>query len=1113
MSSYPHLLSQPIAKKVDSIYRNRLGLFLQNGQYKTHSLPATYDLKRISSEDSVVLYVYSVDGTERPSFESATSNATTYRLAKVGDSFGPSWSTHWFRVTIKVPSDWKKISDEVIFHWDCGNEGFVFLEDGRPQVGLSGEERQEWILPKDWVKDGKWHTFYIETSCNAMFGNADPHDNIQPPTSDRYYKLATADLVLPNKTARALKHDYAAIMDCALNLSEDSWQKHRALEVANEIIDTFDEADPDTTLPKCREIAAKFLGNQVDSAAIFDSTASVERVMNGSEAVISGLGHCHIDTAWLWPYAETRRKIGRSWASQLDLIQRYPEYNFACSQAVQYQWLKEDYPELFERLKKQVEAGRFIPVGGSWVECDTNIPSGESVARQFLYGQRFFQDNFNLRSNTFWLPDTFGYSAQIPQLCRQAGIERFLTQKLSWNNINKFPNTTFNWVALDGSQVICHMPPADTYNSNCSVSELKLSVNNNKNRGIHEKSLLLFGYGDGGGGPTTDMLERMRRNRGISDTVGEIPRVEMHGNVDKFFDQIAVRTDEGKKLVSWIGELYFEFHRGTYTTQANTKKNNRASEVLLHDVEFAATIASIVNPAYQYPKAKIDEMWELTLLNQFHDVLPGSSIEMVYQDVDNIYSEINKIGTEILRGSLDATGIHLVDDGTQTTNLLGLNTLPWQRSEIVKVPIVSKGSVGSEYVHLVSDPSSQALAFSAVSQKSNSPTVTVKEVKKGVFVFENSNLRATITGGLLTSLYDKANNYEMVPENEKGNQFVIFEDQPLNWQGWDTEVYSLNKAKKVPAGTTKIVENGPLHAAIVVEQQISERSWIKTTISLDAVVDTDPLGGTSNLSCLEYNSEVEWRESCKFLKVEFPVDVHEDFATYDSMYGSVKRPTHYNTMWDVAKFEVCCHKYADLSDFSYGVTVLNDSKYGFSAHGNIMRLSLLRSAKAPDGNADMGRHNIRYAILGHAGRINANVIRVAHNFNHPLRVFSVQDDSKIAASTALYKVGTLVRFSGPENIIVSAVKRGEDDPDVISNAKTTNIGARKTKSVIVRLHDSLGGKTSGDIVTLLPVKKVFKSNILEDDGEEVEFHASSDGVHIPVTLRAFEIATYRLELA
>lgn len=1083
--SYPQLNLDPVPKKVESIYTGRMDQFLQEGQYKAHTLPAFYEHGR-AHEGYVKLEVFAVEGTQnRPPF--AVGSKGPFKTTSKGETFGPSWATHWFKIQVKVPSEWSQ-ADVVHFNWDLGNEGLVWSEDGRPVVGLSGEERREWILPESF-RDGQWHTFYIESACNGMFGNGDPMDNIQPPAEDNYFKLKKADLLWPNAEARALKWDFIMIRDSAKYLPVDSWQRHKALSVANEIMDAFDESDINS-IKKCRQIASSFVGKNVDSVAVFK---------NQERPIITPVGHCHIDTAWLWPYAETRRKIGRSWSSQLDLIERYPEYNFVCSQAVQYKWLKEDYPDLFERLKVQIKKGRFIPIGGSWVESDTNMPSGESIARQFLYGQRFFESNFGIRCNTFWLPDTFGYAAQVPQLCRGAAMERFLTQKLSWNNINKFPNTTFNWVALDGSQVLCHMPPADTYNSSCSVEQIQRSINNHKNRDIDETSLLVFGYGDGGGGPTVDMLEKLRRARGISDTVGQLPRVGMSGNVDTYFDELAANTSNGKKLVSWVGELYFEYHRGTYTTQASTKANNRRAEVFLHDLEYLATMMSIKYSNYKYPKKELDHIWELVLLNQFHDVLPGSSIEMVYDDVRKIVEGFTKVGEEIFATALSTAGISTGSEG----DIVTLNTLPWGRHEVVKASsspkadVMSQASSDGHYVVIQSDDSGFSTPLAA---SSTSASVSVKEVKKDVFVLENDKIRATIEGGLVISIFDKSADKEMITEGAKGNEYSIFEDQPLNWQGWDTEVYSLNKKKVISGGKTKIHETGPIRASVIVEQEISDKSWIKTIISLDAY--SKPKSSQApDVSYLEFNIEVEWNEACKFLKTEFPVDVHADYATYDSMYGSVRRPTHYNTFWDVAKFEVCCHKYADLSDYTYGVSVLNDSKYGFAIHGNTMRLSLLRAAKAPDGHADMGRHNIRYAVAGHAGSLNADIVRAASNFNHPLKPIVV------SSSTSLPHL-PYIQFEGPKNIIISAIKRGEDDADV----SVVDLPVREGQSVIVRLYDALGGHSAGKIVTELPVKKATKVNLLEDDQEEMPLETTGSHTVIPVKVRAFEIATYRLQL-
>lgn len=577
--------------------------------------------------------MYSPPDLSRPTFKDATSH--DFRPTKLGEWFGPSWSTHWFKVRLTVPSSLAK-KEHLELHWDANNEGLIWTEDGDVLQGLTGGgERVEWILPKSF-RDGKEHVFYIEMACNKMFGNAPGGDSIQPPDPNKYFQLHEADIVAIDLEARQLKIDFWIIGDAAREFPEDSWEEHEALQVCNSIMDCFIAGGGShKCIVECRKIAQKYLGTKVDSADVYGGD---------EKAIISGIGHCHIDTCWLWPWAETKRKVARSWSNQCDLIERYPEHRFCASQAQQYKWLEQLYPSLYDRVKSKVKEGKFQPIGGSWVEHDTNMPSGESLVRQFLYGQRLFESRFGQRCTTFWLPDTFGYSTQLPQLCRLAGMSRFFTQKLSWNNINNFPHTTFNWVSLDGSQVICHMAPAETYTAEAHFGDVKRSVTQHKSMDQDKTSLLVFGKGDGGGGPTWEHIEKLRRCRGISDNIGLLPRVTMGESVDEFFSRLEKKAEKGTQFVTWYGELYFELHRGTYTTQANNKKNNRNSEIMLHNIEYLATLASIkdavkgTRSGYKYPKEDIDDMWENVLLCQFHDCLPGSSIEMCYDDSDEVSS-------------------------------------------------------------------------------------------------------------------------------------------------------------------------------------------------------------------------------------------------------------------------------------------------------------------------------------------------------------------------------------------------------------------------------------------------------------------------------------------
>ncbi|KAK0260126.1 Glycoside hydrolase, 38 vacuolar alpha mannosidase [Friedmanniomyces endolithicus] len=1076
-AKYPQLATRPKGKHIHHIYRDRLGQFTNNGQYKHQSLLAKLYDGRLSGAPHVKLEVWHAPDLTRPTFKEATSEDNEYVEVKKGDEFGPSWSTHWFRVRFTLPYDWT-YKARVELHWDANNEGMVWTEDGEALQGLTGGgERVEWVIPQRFRDYDKEHTVYIEMACNGMFGNPQGGDTIQPPDPDRHFKLEEADLVSVNLDARALFYDFWIIGDAAREFPEDSWQEHQALQVCNEIMDCFIAGEGSRScIQDCREIAKKYLGNDVDSEKVYEKDTE--------HAIVNAVGNCHIDTCWLWPWAETKRKVARSWANQCDLLDRYPEHRFVASQAQQYKWLEQLYPSVWDRVKSHIKKGNFQTIGGSWVEHDTNMPSGESLVRQFLYGQRFFESRFGERCKTFWLPDTFGYSTQLPQLCRLAGMKRFFTQKLSWNNINTFPHTTFNWVALDGSQVICHMAPCETYTAEAHFGDVSRSVSQHKSMDQDATSLLPFGKGDGGGGPTFGMLEKLRRCRGVSNTVGLLPKVRIAESVEEFFDGLETKCAEGDvELVTWYGELYFELHRGTYTTQANNKKNNRRAEIMLHEIEYLATLATVQEGAskkgggklkgYKYPKKDIDTMWEGVLLCQFHDCLPGSAIEMCYRDSDELYAKIFKTGEKVMEDVLSALGFEdETPEGGKGGEEVMLQTLGWER----EVPATGI----------------------AIAQHDRA---RVTQTKDNVFVLSNGQLHVEVTDGAITSLYDKTAKREIVPKGQKANQLVIFDDKPLYWQAWDVEVFHLQSRKELPATphSTKITTNTPELVSLETTTKISEKSWIKTTLSLSA----SSASSTSNPSYLECSAEIEWRETMKFLKVEFPTTLSSPaLASYETQFGIIRRPTHYNTSWEMAQFEVCCHKWADLSEHNYGVSILNDGKYGFATAGGVMRLSLLRAPKAPDAHADMGRHHVKWAILPHRGGLDERVVRAGMEFNVPVRTRRHGDAEGVRGLMGAFKMGE----GSDGGLVVDTVKRGEDDED----AGNGELAVRKGRHVVVRVYDCLGGVGRGRVVFgPVEVMKAWKCNLLEDELEEVE--VENGGMEIE--LRAFEVASYKLLLA
>lgn len=1145
--SYPLYNDYPVAKKVESLYQGRIRQFNdKNGQYRDLNLPHFYDRTRIDHDGHIKLSVYDVPDLQRPSFADAMAAAEeNWRPAHKGDWFGPSWSTHWFKIKVRIPSDWpEKYEERPIFDFDSSNEGFLYTEEGSPVIGLSGEHhRTEYIIPESWVKDSEWHTFYIETSCNDVTGVG------SPPNPDRQFRLNRADLVVPHAPARALNIDFWLLGDCGREFPGNSWQKGRALDVLNQIINTFDRENPDESIKECRKLAATYFGN-VDSEVVFRKKRDSIMQQN----LVWAIGNCHIDTAWLWPYAETRRKIARSWSSQLDLLDRYPEYVFTASQAVQFQWLKEDHPDLFKRIQKAVKQGRFVPIGGSWVECDTNMPSGEALVRQMVLGQKFFEKEFGIRSKVFWLPDTFGYAPQLPQICRKAGQPYFMTQKLSWNNIDVFPLSTFSWVGLDGSQVVTHMPPNNTYTSAVNFGDVKRTIEQHKNLDTSQDGLMLFGYGDGGGGPTAEMLEKLRRCRGIANESELLPGSVSGSSYtpEAFFDNVVEKSNNGKSLPSWKGELYLEYHRGTYTTQAAIKRGNRKSEILMRDLELFATAASLKTRNYSYPYDEIHELWQLVLLNQFHDVLPGSGIEMIYEDARRIYAEIQKKASKLIKEALRALGYETLSDGRKDGMIINsielsdeiLNiTREWCRelslvnAEGYELPLnfgllekktqgevdaLPKERINGDGVNVGED-----VNFSFNSDKSANTEFGEEEdfdeedeeeqqeeeeeeeeeevvsdvVRKfniinleEKIVLKNDYLKATFVRGQLVSLYDLRQDREILLEGEIGNQLLLLEDQPMNFPAWDTEQYATEKVRHLKP--IKWEKEGNFSLNTVYEFGSSK---VHQSISIAS-------------GYLDVDTKVDWHETYQFLKVEFPVEIQSDFATYETSFGTQRRPTHFNTTWDAAKFEVNSHRFADLSQYDYGVSLVNDCKYGYSIHGKRMRLSLLRSPKSPDAHADMGSHTFRYAVYPHKGPLGPLTLQFAAVFNHPhywVKHPHMMSGCRARIYPELYQIPHVVMLKDLPTVVVSSVKRADADKRSL-----------KKRRAVVRLYETLGGRARGYLSCLLGVKSARKVNFLEDnafedDKEEAEAEldilTEEEVDQIPINMKPYEITTILID--
>uniref|UniRef100_A0A669D8L5 alpha-mannosidase n=1 Tax=Oreochromis niloticus TaxID=8128 RepID=A0A669D8L5_ORENI len=881
------------------------------------------------------------------------------------------WWTCWFKATLKIPESWR--GKEVHLLWESDGEAMVW-RDEQPVQGLTKEGEKTSYILSECLQDEEPHslTLYVEMACNGLFG-AGQGSQIAAPDPNRKFSVQRAELVVFNRDVRELLTDFEMLVDIVKELGEEEQRGYQALFTVNEMVNLCDPSDP-SSFAKVHSLAGTFFNQR-----------------NGeSQHTVHAMGHCHIDSAWLWPYEETIRKCGRSWVTVIRLMEKNPEFVFTCSQAQQFQWVKSWYPGLFSSIQHYVKKGQFIPVGGTWVEMDGNLPSGESMVRQFLEGQRFFNKEFGRYCKEFWLPDTFGYSAQLPQIMQGCGISNFLTQKLSWNLINTFPHNTFFWEGLDGSTVLTHFPPGNSYEMKGKVEDLVKTLKNNKDKGRANHSAALFGFGDGGGGPTQLMLDRLRL---VQDTNG-LPKVQM-STPDELFTRLQA---DSALLCTWAGELFLELHNGTYTTQAQIKRGNRQCETLLHDIEIASSLALYRNNTFPYPAEKLQELWRLLLLNQFHDVIPGSCIEMVVEDA-----------------------------------------LKYYEGEFLQLLVlVRASSIG-------------------VSPVKDTPPVTPVSVTVQVSIlpFDLVNCTAINRDGTLASLYLISGNRESISDGCLGNQFVMFDDVPLYWDAWDVMDYHLQTRKPVAevVQPVHVVSSGGLRGSVSFTLRISDKSTITQEIIMDAMCPY-----------IKFSTEVQWAESHKFLKVEFPVRVRSPNATYEIQFGHLQRPTHRNTSWDWARFEVWGHKWADLSEHNFGVSLLNDCKYGYSVHKNTMTLSLLRAPKAPDATADMGIHHFTYAIMPHTRSFQeASVIQCAYNLNFPLRLIQCSPDTMPWSAFSVTS----------QAVILETIKQAEDRGGVL----------------VVRLYESHGSSVTATLRTTLPVREAWVCDLLEkqDPNRRVSF--------------------------
>ncbi|MFC5824510.1 alpha-mannosidase [Nonomuraea insulae] len=743
---------------------------------------------------------------------------------------------------------------------------------------------------------------------------------------------------------------------------------------------------------------------------------------------ITAVGHAHIDSAWLWPLRETVRKVARTAANMTALLEDEPDFVFAMSQAQQWAWIKEHRPEVWARVTKAVAAGRFVPTGGMWVESDTNMPGSEAMARQFVHGKRFFIDEFGVDNEEVWLPDTFGFAAGLPQIIKAAGSKRLLTQKISWSQTNTFPHHTFLWEGIDGTRIFTHFPPVDTYNCSMRGGELAHAARNFKDKGVARHSLAPTGYGDGGGGTTREMVAKAARVRDLEGS----PTVTWE-TPDDFF---AKAEAEYPNPPVWVGELYLELHRATLTSQAKTKQGNRRSESLLREAELWAATAA-VRAGAAYPYEALDRLWKTVLLHQFHDILPGSSIAWVHREARRTYETVAR--------ELDAvidTAQHALAGGP-SGGVLVFNGAPHARHGV---------------------PAGGAAPAAGRAPAQASPR------EGGGYVLADDLLRVEIDArGLVVSAYDLRSGRETVAPGRAANLLQLHPDFPNKWDAWDVDEFYRNTVTDLTdAGEVRL--DGDV---VVVRRSFGESSVTQRL--------------TLTEGRLEIDTEVDWHESEKFLKLAFPLDVRADRYASESQFGHAFRATHTNTSWEAAKFEACNHRFVHVEEPGWGVALVTDSTYGHDVtrdvdeHGTTttLRVSLLRAPRFPDPETDQGEHRFRHVLV--PGAEIGDAVREGYFVNLPER--------RVPGGAPVEPLVTV----DDDAVVVTAVKLADDE----------------SGDVIVRFHESRGGRATATLRAGFPVAEAVTTDLLERPTGEPR----RQGEEIPVTLRPFELVTLRLKRA
>lgn len=975
----------------------------------------------------------------------------------------------WMQKEVDIPSNWENKTVVGIFDFgetgagnNSGFESLFYLND-KPYQGVDSNHK-EVFLPKDINETRVELIFRLWT---GLEGGGIPRE--------QEHRINRAQLAWLDEKVDDLFYNASVILETIGELDEYSPDKVHLTKILNNAFKLIDWAYPgNEDFYNSLHEASDYLNKEID------------KIDKHSVVNVTCIGHTHIDVAWLWRLKHTREKCARSFSTVLRLMERYPEYIFLQTQPQLYEYVKNDYPELYEAIKQKVKDGNWEVDGGMWLEADCNIPSGESLVRQILVGSRFIKEEFNKDVEYLWLPDVFGYSWALPQILKKSGIDMFMTTKISWNQYNRMPHDTFKWRGIDGSEILTHFittpepwsQPGSwfyTYNGRLTPKTVKGVWDAYTDKGITNDLLVSYGFGDGGGGVNREMLEYRKR----LDKMPGLPNVKT-GKASEYFRCLKEKVEKTEEYVhTWDGELYLEYHRGTYTSQAYTKMMNRKLELLYRETEWLSTVACLTNNDWSlYANNEITKGWKTILRNQFHDIIPGSSITEVYEDAKQEYKEAEDIALDI-QNKLEEIYINK-DEHTWTI----VNNSNWDRNESIDIKCDEDGSFYDEDgnklkyqrnkdEYTVEIKNIPALGYKRIILKVDD----AQDDNNSVFEYCDGKISTPKYDiewneyGQLTSIYDKENKREVLAKGERGNVLQMFEDKPMAHEAWDIDVFYQEKMREVKdLQSVELIEDGNIKAVIRFKYK-----YMNTTISQDMIV-------YANSNRIDFKTNVDWREKKQLLKVAFVVDIRSTMATYDVQFGNVKRPTHWNTSWDRARFESVAQQWVDLSERNYGVSLLNNCKYGHDIKDNVMRLTLLKSATHPDPVQDQGEQNFTYSLLPHSGDfIDGNTVKHAYELNQPLK--SIKGMLKSEVKKQLFKFNDT-------NILVDAIKKAEDED-----------------MIIIRFHDYSGSRQNVSIDSDYEITGWMETNLMEKPIENLRNENS-----INVVVNPYEIKTLMIKI-